>query len=55
MKYLQSLTNHFEVKAQTITSSVPTEIAVSNIEMAVMDTPRIVNTGIRVQFVPQIN
>ena len=38
----------------TITSLFPTELAVLNIDTAVMDTPRIVNSAIRVQLVSQI-
>ena len=40
---------------QAITSPVSTKFAVLNIKMAMMDTPRLANTGIRAQFVPQIN
>ena len=35
-------------------SLFPTELAVLNIDTAVMDTPRIVNSAIRVQLVSQI-
>ena len=46
---------YYQVKFLATTGSlISTELAVLNIDTAVMDTPRIVNSAIRVQLVSQI-